>query len=164
MDNFANTAAPRPKKKLHRKISVRALNFEKYAAEGNHFISQVAQELDIDRNRAARITRSVLHAVRDRLPADDAIEFAQGLPMALKGVYIDQYDLSSAPLVIRHADQFIDYVCYLNGRASIHDFPSPEFVEDSIAAVFRVLERTMDYGQVEQIKRMMNDELGYLFD
>jgi uncharacterized protein (DUF2267 family) len=144
--------------------SFRSLNFERYAADGNHFINQVAAELDTGRNTAARVTRAVLHAVRDRLPPEDAIEFAQGLPMALKGVYIDQYDLSSAPRIIRHPEQFIDYVCYLDGRSAGRDFPDRESVEDSIAAVFRVLERNMDFGQVAQIKRMMNDELGYLFE
>jgi uncharacterized protein (DUF2267 family) len=147
-----------------RNSTMRSMNFEKYAAEGNYFINQVAGELNVDRNMAARITRSVLHAVRDRLPAGDAIEFAQGLPMALKGVFIDQYDLSAAPVVIRHPGQFIDYVCYLDGRSALRDFPHPRFVEDGISAVFRVLERTMDFGQVAQIKRMMNDEIAYLFE
>jgi uncharacterized protein (DUF2267 family) len=142
----------------------RPLNFEKYAAEANYIINQVADELDIDRNMAARITRAVLHAVRDRLPADDAIQFAQGLPIALKGIFIDQYDLSAVPLRIRHPKEFIDYVYYKGGRSAQRDFPDPGFVEDSIAAVFRVLEKNMDYGQVAQIKRLMNDELGYLMD
>ena len=41
----------------------RALNFEKYAADGNYFVNAVADELNCDRNRAARTLRAVLHAI-----------------------------------------------------------------------------------------------------
>jgi uncharacterized protein (DUF2267 family) len=140
----------------------RPLNFEKYASEGNHFVNLVASHLGCDRNTAARITRAVLHAVRDRLPPVDAVQFAQGLPMAMKGVFFDQYDISAAPVLIRHPDEFIDYVMEKAGPAARRDFPSPESVEHSVSAVFNVLEQTMDYGQVEQIRKMINDEIGYM--
>jgi len=146
-----------------RRTTVRSINFDKYYSEANHFINQVADQLDIDRNMAARITRAVLHAVRDRLPPVDAVQFAQGLPMGLKGIFFDQYNLAKVPVKIRHAQDFIDYVYMKDGRSAGRDFPYKEFVEDGIAAVFRVLEKHMDYGQVEQIKRMMNDDLAYLF-
>lgn len=153
----------RPRSPYQRNTTHRSLNFEKYASDANYFVHQVADELDIDRNSAARITRAVLHAVRDRIPPVDAVQFAQGLPMALKGVFFDQYDVSHVPVLLRHPGEFIDYVCYKDGRSAVRDFPYREFVEDAIAAVFRVLERNMDYGQVEQIKRMMNTEIAYLF-
>jgi uncharacterized protein (DUF2267 family) len=145
------------------KKNFKTMNFEKYAAEGNHFINEVAAYLNVDRNTAARVTRAVLHAVRDRIPPADAIEFAQGLPIAIKGIYFDQYDLARVPVILRHPSQFIDYVVYKNRQSAHKDFPNDEMVEDAIAAVFRVLEHAMDYGQVEQIKRMMNDEIAYLF-
>ena len=66
-------------------------------------------------------------------------------------------------MIIRRPGEFVDYVCYKDGRSAVTDFPQPRFVEDSIAAVFRVLERQMDYGQVEQVKRIMNDEIAFLF-
>src|SRR5687767_4290744 len=37
-----------------RKVGSRSMNFEKYAAEGNYFVNQVAGELNVDRNTAAR--------------------------------------------------------------------------------------------------------------
>ena len=152
---------PARKAASHRRYR-RALNFEKYAADGNRFIAAVAAQLDCDRNYAARVTRAVLHAVRDRIPLHDAVQFAQGLPLMIKGVYFDQYDISTVPVHIRRPGDFIDFVRYKNGRSGWRDFPGDKDVEDAIAAVFRVLERTMDYGQVEQIKRTFNEELVYL--
>lgn len=136
-----------------------SLNFDRFAAEGNRFINEVALELDVNRNSAARITRAVLHAVRDRLAPDDAVQFAQGLPMALKGVYFDQYDISDTPVIIRHADEFIDYVVGKNKLSADADFPNDEAVIEALRAVFRVLEAHMDEGQVREVKILVGKEI-----
>ena len=141
-----------------------SLNFEKYAAEGHRFVNEVAYELGVNPNMAARITRAVLHALRDRMKPGDAIQFAQGLPMALKGVYIDRYDLSDAPVTIRNVNEFLAYVRSRNPNTAATDFPDPKSVIDGLRGVFRVLERTMDPGQVEQVRHIMNRELVKLID
>lgn len=157
----AASVPPSRSRHLRRKVH-RVLNFEKYTADANHFINMVADELDCDRNTAARVTRAVLHAIRDRIAPDDAVEFAQGLPMALKGVYFDQFDLSKVPVRIRRPEDFISYIRYLDGVNELRELRTDRDVEDGIAAVFRVLEQTMDYGQVEQIKWAINDNLAYM--
>lgn len=139
------------------------LHFEKYISDANHFMTMVAQRLDSTPAFAAHITKAVLHAVRDRLRPIDAVQFAQGLPMLLKAEYFDQYRIGKTPVYIRHPKDFINYVRHLYGPFAVKDLKDERFVEDCIAPVFRVLERTMDYGQVEQIKRMMNDDMAYLF-
>jgi uncharacterized protein (DUF2267 family) len=149
---------------IKRKVKHRSLNFEAYAAEGNHFINAVAAELALPRNSAARITRAVLHAVRDRIPPDDALEFAQGLPMALKGVYIDQYDPSDKPYRIRRADDFLDLIYTKNELAAGVDFPGNASIKSGLRGVFRVLQNYMDRGQVEQIKYMMGDDIRMMID
>lgn len=140
-----------------------AMNFEKYASDGHRFINEVAEELDVSLNMAARITRAVLHAVRDRISPDDAIEFAQGLPMALKGIYIDRYDLSDSPVHIRNRAEFLEFVRDKDRRNAPVDFPSQASVIDALRGVFRVLERTIDPGQLRHIKAMFNKELLPLF-
>lgn len=142
----------------------KSMNFEEYASEGNRIIHEVAFELGTDRNRAARVLRAVLHAVRDRIPPDDAIEFAQGLPMALKGIYIDRYDISKTPVRIRTREKFIDFIYSKSGITAPIDFPDRESVVEGLHAVFIVLESNMDYGQVHQIKRMMNIDIVDLID
>ena len=42
------------------------LDFDKYATKGNEFIRLVSLELEVPRDMAGRITRSVLHALRNR--------------------------------------------------------------------------------------------------
>jgi uncharacterized protein (DUF2267 family) len=76
--------------------------------------------------------------------------------MALKGVYFDQYDLSRSPVVIRHADDFLRFVCAKDGRVGFRDYPDPGFIEAGIHAVFTVLEHHMDHGQVEQVRHQVS--------
>jgi uncharacterized protein (DUF2267 family) len=137
----------------------KSMNFEEYASEGNRIINKIARDLETSRNRAVRITRAVLHAIRDRLPPDDAIQFAQGLPMALKGVFIDRYDVSQTPVVIRSREGFIEYVRSKAGPSAAVDFPTSQSVMNALQSVFFVLERNMSYGQVQQIKKLLNIEL-----
>jgi uncharacterized protein (DUF2267 family) len=154
----------RPQKNLGVKTARHPLNFDKFAAEGNRFIKDVAEELGVSRNSAARITKAVLHALRDRMPADDAIQFAQGLPMALKAVFIDQYDVSRMPVVIRHAHDFLDYIFYKNEFSAAVDFPEEDSVENALRGVFNVLGCYMDRDQLEHIKPIFGREIVELIE
>jgi uncharacterized protein (DUF2267 family) len=149
---------------LERRKKIKSLNFEEYVAEGNRFIHEVAEELKTNRHHAARIVRAVLHAVRDRLPANDSIEFAQGLPMALKSVWLDQYDISKTPVIIRHKEEFLDYIYDKDEPTSFADFPDAGSIEEGLQAVFFVLENHMSAGQVRQLKNMLNKEIVELID
>lgn len=143
----------------------RSAHFEKYAAEGNRFIHEVADELGTDdHSMALRITKAVLHAVRDRIPPSDAVKFGQGFPTMLKAIYFEEYDISKTPVLIRRRDEFVDFIRFKNRFAAIHDFPTPDFVVIGLRGVFRVLERWMDPGQINHVKRILNSDLCDLID
>ena len=133
--------------------------FEHYAADGNRLVNELALELRCGRKRAFRIFRTILQALRDRLPPDDAIEFAQGLPMALKGVFIDQYDISKTPVIIRRADDFLNFIYLKAGKRAYIDFPDKDAIRKSLSAVFFILENHMDYGQIFNVKNLLNREI-----
>ncbi len=133
--------------------------FDNYAAEGNRFLHAVAYELNCNTARAARATRSVLHALRDRLPSDEAIQFAQGLPMALKGIYIDQYDISDTPVVIRTPKKFLDFIFFKAGKSANTDFPDRKSMLEALRGVFFVLENHLDPGQISHVKKILNKDI-----
>lgn len=130
-----------------------------YAAEGNRLINELAYELGCDKKRAFRVFRSILHAVRDRMPPDDAIEFAQGLPIIFKGVFLDQYDISNTPIRIRRADDFLNFIYLKAGRTAPLDFPDRQSIRNALSSVFFVLENHMDFGQINHVKNLLNREL-----
>jgi uncharacterized protein (DUF2267 family) len=144
---------------------MQSMNFERYAAEANHFINEVADELGTDnRSRAARTTRAVLHALRDRLIPDEAVQFAQGLPMALKSIYFDQYDISRTPVKIRNQNDFLDYIRSKDRMSEMEDFPDQEAVVEGLRAVFTILEEHMDAGQINKIKRLLPAVIVHLIE
>lgn len=163
-EQFRPSLYPQFPQRVRRGIKRGALHFEEFAAIGNEFINDVAEELGCNRNTAARITRCVLHAVRDRLPADDAIQFAQGLPMALKAVFIDQYNISRVPIVIRSADEFLNFIYDKDGLSAPADFPDAASTEEALCGVFRVLEDYVDIGQIEQVKELMGHSIREMID
>jgi uncharacterized protein (DUF2267 family) len=161
-DRFDGRVDDRPysERRINQTRRVQPLNFERYAAEGNHFINEVAVELGTNnRAKAARVTRSVLHALRDRLLPDQAVMFGQALPMALKGVYFDQYDISSTPVKIRTQLGFINFIRSKDRLAEIEDFPLQDDVVDGLQAVFTVLEDHLDPGQIIKIKNMLPESI-----
>ena len=51
------------------------------------------------RNQSYAALRTVLHLLRDRLPVDESVEFAQQLPVLVRGIYFDGW------VAVRRADQ-----------------------------------------------------------
>jgi len=61
------------------------------------------------RNQSYLALRSVLHALRDRLPVDEAVNFSSQLPLILKGVYYDGWDPMAVPIKM-HKEEFLKYI------------------------------------------------------
>ena len=72
-----------------------ALNFNKFAADGNEFIKLLARELGYpkDLKRASRVLRSVLHAFRNQLTIEESVQLIAQFPMFLKAVYVQNWTL-----------------------------------------------------------------------
>src|SRR5438552_3108412 len=54
--------------------------------------------------------RSVLHALRDRLPVDEAAHLAAQLPMLIRGMYYEGWKPSAVPTRERTLREFLDHV------------------------------------------------------
>ena len=100
-----------------------------------------------DEQRAFRVLRAVLQALRDRLTIEEAAQFAAQLPMLLQGVYYHGWTPAGKPLKIRSRQEFLDRVA--EGLMREHD------PEEACRAVFRVLEDKMPGGEIEDVKRIL---------
>lgn len=129
------------------------LDFEKYAQDGNRFINELAKELNWpdDRDRAARVLRAVLYAIRDMLPAAENLQLTAQLPMMLKSVYLDGYTLRTPEHKPRHVDDFLEHVKRHCGRTSTNDFKTPYDVENAVRTVFNTLRQYVSPGEMEDI-------------
>jgi uncharacterized protein (DUF2267 family) len=116
------------------------------------WLKDLQEEMGLDdEQRAFRVMRAVLHALRDRLTIEEATDFAAQLPMLLQGVYYHGWTPRGKPERIRSLDEFLDKIAENLMRE--HD------PEEAARAVFLVLKRRMPGGEIEDIKRILPEPI-----
>ena len=99
-----------------------------------------------DRQRAYHALRAVLHALRDRLGAQEAADLAAQLPMLVRGFYYEGWHPAGKPLRERKQEQFLSHI-----EAAFPEEPAVDAAEVA-RAVFRLLSRHVSAGEIEDVK------------
>ncbi len=142
-----------------------AFNFEDNKKDATVLLNAVASELQTDdMNQAGRIFRAVLHAIRDRLPVNDAIQFSAQLPIIWKGIFFDQYDTAKVPIKIRNREDWINYIRTKNAYAANNDFQQDDDIINAFKSVFVALQQFVTEGQLQQVKQALNQEIQELLE
>jgi len=110
-----------------------------------------------DHHRAYHALRAVLHALRDRLPVDQAAALAAQLPMLVRGFYYEGWHPHGKPVKERHKEEFLAHIA-----AAFQDDPDVD-PERVTLAVFQVLSKHVSSGEIESVKRSMPTELRSLW-
>ena len=77
----------------------------------NVWLNGIMQELHtMDRQEAWQALRASLHALRDRLPVDEAAHLAAQLPLVIRGVYFEGWRPAGKPDKVRDAQEFLGHV------------------------------------------------------
>ncbi len=135
--------------------SIMVIDFEKYALKGNEFIRFVALELEVPRDKAGRIVRAVLHALRDRLTYEESFQLMAQLPMAIKGIYVDGWKYRIPLLRVRHLDEFIESIREADGKLSGYDFGNNARALRAVQAVFSALYEYVSPGEMRDILELL---------
>lgn len=138
-----------------------ALNFNKYVTDGEHFVKEVAIELDApwDAAKGGRILRAVLHALRDRIPPRESLQLISQLPMLIKAIYVDGWQMKDDARQLRHLGDFIEAVREAGGKATVDNFVTDYDVERAIHAVFKVLKNHVSEGEIRDVLATLPIEL-----
>jgi uncharacterized protein (DUF2267 family) len=124
----------------------------------NVWINEVAYRADWDdKQRAYRLLRAVLHAVRDHLNADEAAQLSAQLPTLIRGIYYEGYDPSRTPAKERSRAGFVERV-----QKAFETDPMGD-AEHAIGAVFDVLEAHVSEGEMEDVRQTFTKEIRGLF-
>ncbi len=102
-----------------------------------------------DHQRAYHALRAVLHALRDRLPVDQAAALAAQLPMLVRGFYYEGWHPHGKPVKERHKEDFLSHVA-----AAFGDDPDVD-PERVTRAVLQVLSKHVSGGEVESVKQSL---------
>ena len=132
--------------------------FDTAIQKADLWLKQIMLELNTDSKRRAYMgMRAVLHALRDRLTIDEAVDLGAQLPLLIRGVYYDEWDPSRNPVKDRHLDEFLAHI------QTNYKSESSQELEQTVKAVFRVLRSKITEGEIRDVKGMMPDELKSLW-
>jgi len=113
----------------------------------NIWLSDLMHELEWDEHeRTYHALRAVLHALRDRLPPNEAADLAAQLPMLVRGFYYDCWKPSGKPVHEHKKEQFLEHVRDAFRNDARVD---PETVA---RAVFKVITKHVSSGEIEDVK------------
>ena len=137
------------------------LNFEKYAAKGNEFVNKVAIRLGDaeNRDRAGRVVRAVLHALRNRITLEESLQLLSQLPMAIKSIYVDGWKLHHDIPRIKTIEDLCEEVMKEDGLAVWRDFSSVDEARVAIEAVMKTLADYVTAGELHDVINLMPKEI-----
>lgn len=131
--------------------------FDATVHKTNSWLNEIMTELDSDdRHEAYHALRAVLHALRDRLTVQEAVQFAAQLPMLVRGFYFDGWTPVGKPLKW-HKDEFLQHVREGFRRDDDHN---PEHVAH---AVFKVVAAHVSEGEVRNVKDILPKDIRALW-
>lgn len=131
-------------------MSSRLPVFDTTVQETNAWLNTIAAELEpCDRHQAYLGARATLHALRDRLAPDPAMNFAAQLPMLMRGVFTEGWRPSRTPTLERDVDAFLARI-----EAGLPpDFPIE--TESLARGVLRGLADQMDHDLLAKVLRQL---------
>jgi uncharacterized protein (DUF2267 family) len=128
--------------------------FSKTEQKTMHWINGVASSMgSTDTQRSYKILRAVLHATRDRLIPDEAVQLGAQLPMLVRGFYYEGWNPHDKPKRYRHKAEFLAEI-----RKNVPDLDDVQ-LERAVTAVFETLESEMPGGELEQVRHALPAEL-----
>lgn len=142
-----------------------ALNFLKYAEEGQHFVNNLAADLGHpeETGRTGILLRAVLHVLRERLTIAESFNLISQLPMALKGIYADNWIYHEKPHKMKTKEEFAEEVEKHQAQYGEQAFSWNKPTEEIIQIVFRALNKYISQGEMEDIIAQMPLELKSFF-
>lgn len=110
-----------------------------------------------NRHRTYRLLRTVLQAIRDWLPANEAVDFGAQLPTLLRGVYYEHWRPSSTPVKHRSRADFLACI------ADAFQNDPIVFTSEAVAAAFELLSERIAAGEIDDVRRHLPSDLRALW-
>ncbi len=100
--------------------------------------------------------RAALHALRDRLPVEQAAALGAQLPLLVRGIFYEGWHPHGKPLKERKKEEFLAHVQ--------REIANPEIdIEALTRAVFQVLAKHVSPGEVKHVKIALPREIQSLW-
>lgn len=122
------------------------------------WLKRIAEEMGRDDKQVAyHALRGVLFAMRDRLPAEEVMDLSAQLPVMIRGVFFEGYNLAGKPETYRSRDEFLERVAR---ELEVVDESDPE---RATRAVLSLLNRKITEGEIEDVRHMLPSSIRSLW-
>lgn len=133
-------------------INVAAL--DRAVVQTQAWLGHISQQMGWeDPEKSYTTLRAVLHALRDRLPPDEAVNLAAQLPTLVRGIYFEGWHPAGKPLACRSRGEFFERV-----RRAAPELEERE-AERAVIAVLSELATELDERAVRHVRQAMPPEL-----
>lgn len=128
--------------------------FDTAVHKANEWLNRIGEAAHIeDKRRSYEVLRATLHALRDFLLPDEAVDLGAQLPTLIRGIYYESWDPSKTPLTARSRKAFVERV-----RQELPpDFPFDP--QKAIAAVFGLLTERISEGEITQVRNALRKSI-----
>lgn len=123
------------------------------------WLNDLMNELDWGSHphKAYLALHTVLHALRDRLTIEEAVQLGAQLPMLVRGFYYEGWTLKGKPHKERHKEDFLAHI-----KEAFKDDLTVR-PEPIVRAVFKVIARHTSKGEIEDVKHLLPKALQELW-
>ena len=131
-----------------------ANTFEKDYREANHFIKALALQLGTpnDTDHALRILQSVFKELRRRIIPDESLHIISQLPLMLKGMYVDGWNINEPLSEAKTFHEFLNEIRDNTGKSDDPDFANEELARKKIMIVFKELKKYIPDNELDQLR------------
>lgn len=121
------------------------------------WLNDIQEELHLqNRDESYDAVRAVFHSLRDRLPVNEAVEFAAQLPVLLRGVYYEGWRPAGKPHKFDR-DEFLGTVDHeINRQQPGMQKQDPVRIT---TGVFKVIEKRITGGELKDVKDNLPDDI-----
>lgn len=138
------------------------LDFNKYAGEGTYFLRRLATAMrkPEDRDRAACVLKATMQSLRERLTIEQSLRLMAHLPMFLKAVYVDGWNIKERELP-QNPELLLGLWQHLL-VTGLHDVVRKEDVAILLSAVLLTLRDHLAEGEWNDVLTLLLEEAGIL--
>jgi len=132
--------------------------FDNTIQKTTEILKQIESDLDWEnrRNQSYLALRSVLHALRDRLPVEEAVHLSAQFPLLVKGIFFDGWRPIDVPIKMSRAE-FVQKV------AEEFRFDVAGGIEKVIFSVLNAVFDSLDPSEKIKIEENLPDDIVGLF-
>jgi uncharacterized protein (DUF2267 family) len=135
--------------------------FDNHCQEATLFIKNIAVQLGTpdDTDHAVRVLTCIFRALRRKLIPDESLHIVSQLPLLLKGMYVDGWDIYEPISEAKTFEEFLHDIRSNTEGEEGADFDDDELARKKITAVFNILKEFISDGELDYIHEELPKEV-----